>query len=436
MCYYEFQLCGVVLIVFSSYLLCSAPFAQAINNDPNTVPLQARVDDFVFNNNMVTFTIKLIWPSNKTCVSEWYDSNAVQGTYSVGWYIGESGAYNVSGIQMEFAKVTVNALGFNWATWPYSYGSSCNYPSQAGDDDVSPGGILTLQTQNNPGMFLSVHAANWYKSATSKCTYSWMGGLFKLAPHDHDVSAGTIDINEIQDETLGVFLLDVSTPWLLDCFAGSYIEVGELSDLQHYAHVINTFTTIDTSASLIGLFGSVTSYNGGDGVTLNAYSLAGAVSDVTVLLQEDTCMDQEVVHPLERLTYIVSVPTTNTACTSDPESVGGNSFTYVPTPAPTPRPTSFPTPNSGGGGDSSDSSAPTHAPTPFPTTTDGFGEKENSSPNDNSSIYLAVFLPICLIVLIAVVGYFGQGYIAAAACAEAENSEHGLLATGSGGVEI
>lgn len=399
-----------------------------ISGNPNTIPLQARVVDFVFNDYMVTFSIKLVWPSNETCVSDWYNTNNLKGSYTVGYFIGEAGAYDVNGVQMEFLKMTTNAIELNRATWPYGFGSECNYPTQYGDDDRSPGGVFTLQSQNNPGMFLNVHVGAWHKTATTKCSYAWLGGYFMIKPHDFDASAGLVDINDIRDETLGIFLFDASTPHSIDCLAGSYLEVGELSDVGDSAYVINTYHLFDTrSTSKVAVFGSVTTYNGGDGVTVNAYSLSSAVNDVTVLLQEDTCVDQETTHAHEYLPYIVATPTTRDSCASGPIVVGGASFTYAPTPKSSHRPTA----SSGGG-----NAHPTRYPTPRPTTNDGLGDTETSTKAKDSSLYLAVFLPICLIVLIAVVGYVSKDFIVAAACTEAESSEHGLLNASSGGVEI
>ena len=237
---------------------CSAPFAAVVSNDVNTIPLQARVVDLIHDTYMVTFSITLVWPSNETCVSSWYDTNTLQGTYTVGWYIGESGAYSVGGVQMEFTSMTVNALEFNQATWPYPFGTECNYPTEDDDDDHSPGGIFTIQSNNNPGMFLNIHANSWFKNRVTECNYAWLSGRLKLSPHDYDISASLVNPNDIQDEKVGIFLFEVQAPHSLDCVVGTYMEIGELSNLDQLPYVINTYKKIDSrpSSSSVAVFGA------------------------------------------------------------------------------------------------------------------------------------------------------------------------------------
>lgn len=244
-------------LLFSKPNECSAPFAAVVSSDVNTIPLQARVVDFVHDTYMVTFSITLVWPSNTTCVSNWYDTNTLDGSYTVGWYIGESGAYSIGGVQMEFTSMYANALQFNLHTWPYPFGTTCNYPAKEGDDDNTPGGIFTIQSNNNAGLFLNIHAGKWFKDRVTECTYAWMGGRLKLALHDYDSSANVVNVNDIQDEKIGILLFEVSAPQSLDCVVGTYMEIGELSNLDNVPYVLNTYEKIDTqpSASKVAVFG-------------------------------------------------------------------------------------------------------------------------------------------------------------------------------------
>ena len=90
----------------------------------------------------------------------------------MGWFIGDSGAYNVAGVQMEFLTMNIGAIEFGTILWPYKFGTSCNYPPEDGDDDRSPGAIFTIQSDTNAGMFLSVRAGNWLKSQDTMCNYA------------------------------------------------------------------------------------------------------------------------------------------------------------------------------------------------------------------------------------------------------------------------
>lgn len=114
----------------------STPFAS--NGYSDEIPIGARVEELLDNSGakeIVTFQIKLIWPSNKTCVSEWNDGGIPVGSFSVGWYVAETGGYSVSGVQMEFITTSVNALdwyGYIYI-WVYGYMSAlrlCAYVVQ------------------------------------------------------------------------------------------------------------------------------------------------------------------------------------------------------------------------------------------------------------------------------------------------------------------
>ena len=263
----------------------------ASNGYSDQIPLGARVEELLDNSGaeaIVTFSVKLVWPSNQTCVSNWFQGGVPEGTFSVGWYVGETGGYSVSGVQMEFVTASVNALNWNLATWPYPFGADCNYPSQDGDDDYSPGAIFTIQSNNNAGQYLSVRASSWFKTDTTKCTYAWAGGHMRLYPHDYDAEAGLINANQIQDETVGVFLYDTRFPQALDCVGGSYMEIGQVDGLTSSPYQLSMYQPVDTSTTSLGVFGSILTLQGGEGVMIKSYALSTSPMEIFSFLQVRT----------------------------------------------------------------------------------------------------------------------------------------------------
>jgi hypothetical protein len=264
------------------------------------VPIKARVNEIVDDGSWgisaLTFRIQLVWPSNKTCVSEWYDASAVEGgTYTVGWYVGETGAYSVSGVQMEFLTTSANAVDFSAATWSYPYGTDCNYPSQSGDDDYSPGAIFTIQSDNNNGEFLNVRAAQWFKNSVTKCNYAWAGGRIRLYPHDSGGSSSLIDLTTIQEETVGIFLFDTRHPQSIDCLANSYLQIGQITDLHNSPQQLTQpYQTIDTSSVSFGVFGSVLTLSGAENIVVMSYAMSSIPTEIFSFMQvQHTTLGEE-----------------------------------------------------------------------------------------------------------------------------------------------
>mmetsp|Transcript_13366 Transcript_13366/g.21905 ORF Transcript_13366/g.21905 Transcript_13366/m.21905 type:complete len:445 (+) Transcript_13366:32-1366(+) len=361
-------------IVFLSTVFASNGYSDNIPVEPRIVEL---IDTEGAEEN-VYFSLTLIWPSNKTCVSEWTDGSSPQGTYTVGWYVGEEGGYSVSGVQMEFAKASVNAVAWNLANWRHNFGTDCNYPSQDDDDDHSPGAIFTIQSDNNAGQYLTVRSSSWFKNERTKCDYAWAGGYMRLYPHDFDKEAGLIDINEIRDEDVGVFLFDIRHPRTLDCFAGNYIEMSITSAFSSDSFRFDMYNAIDTSTTQFGVFGSALTLEGGDSMMIKSYSQHKHPKRVYSFIQEDSCVDEETIHYPETLSYILSYPST-IDCNGIQPIVGDH--TFAPSHAPT--------------------SSPTHAPT---KEGEEVVEGSGKTSSDDSGVLLAVFLPICIIILVAVVG--------------------------------
>lgn len=354
----------------------SAVFSQ--NGYSDSIPVEARVIELVDNAGVaavVSFNVMLVWPSNKTCVSEWNDGGAPQGSYTVGWYVGERGGYTVSGVQVEFMTATVKAADFNLVTWLYTFGIACNYPTLNGDNDYSPGAIFTIQSNNNAAQYLTVRTKHWFKTEKTKCAYAWAGGEMRLYPHEYDSAAGLIDPSQIQDETVGVFLFDTRFPQSLDCVGGSYLEIGQLPAFNSDPHQFSMYQAVDTSVQHVGLFGTVLSFEGGDALTIKAYSTTSSPTHIFGFIQEDMCADQETYHYDEAFSYILSTPSTNTGCDSSAPILGEHTF------------------------------SPTLLPSHSPTKDELEGsEGTGSSSADDGDILLAVFLPICIIVVVAIVG--------------------------------
>lgn len=101
-------------------------------------------------------------------------------------------------------------------------------------------------------------------------------------------------------------------------------------------------------------------------------------------MQEDKCTDEETRHYPETFSYFLAAPTTNTDCDIDGTTPVLGEHTFAPTRMPTPRP-SMP-------------------PTLVPTASDGAGANDASETTKSKDILLAVFLPICIVVVVAVVG--------------------------------
>ena len=172
-------------------------------------------------------------------------------------------------------------------------------------------------------------------------------------------------------------------------------------------------------------------------MSVTAFSPHDSVNDITVLLQEDQCMDQETNHPYERFSYIIATVHHNGGCSLDSDEVTvGTDFTYMPTPSPTKRPTVTPTRVPVAVVEN-----PTTIPTAEPTKEEELGGvSEGAQALQGTSLYLLVFLPLCFIILLAVVGYVSRDYVLGAVCVNDESSEHGLLGVSSGssgsGVEV
>lgn len=405
----------------------SAPLAGAIDT-PSTVPVQAKVKSFLYNNNStMSFDIELIWPSNETCTSGWYDSTSLKGTFAVGWYIGESGAYNVSGIQMEFLTVSVNAQEFTQSGWIYPFGKSCTYPSQSGDNDYAPGAMFTIQTDNNPGMFLTVRSSAWYKTSSTGCNYGWNQGSFRLFPHEYE--SGGMNLTKIKSEDVGVFLFDSRVPLSMDCLVGTYIELGEINQLNHVAHMLPTHKRFDTRISSTGtaVFGSAISFTNQDPFSIQAFSSESAVNDIYVSLQEDQCMDKEVRHEYEALPFLIS---THSSCSSAVPVVTEQSNAH-PTTLPSTSPSTSPSLPSEDGGNTDETHSPSQTPTSSslaPTLSELSDNSESNFPADNeSSILLAVLVPISFIFIVAVAGFFTKNYLLAGRKDEDDYDGLGLL---------
>ena len=259
------------------------------NEYSDNIPLEARVVDYdnanQGGNKVVTFSITLVWPSNQTCVSDWYAGTAPEGDYTIGWYVGEAGAYDVSGVQMEFMTIDVNAYEWTTATWPSTFGSDCNYPTQDGDDDYAPGAMFTLQSNNNAGQYLTVRSSSWFKSSRTKCNYAWAAGDLRMYPHDYNSDDGLIDVNSIQAETVGMVVFDTRHPHTLDCFGGSFIEIGQINDMSSTPRQFPMYEALDTSSTNLGVFGSVLSLNGGEAMVVKTYATSSSPTDVFGFMQ-------------------------------------------------------------------------------------------------------------------------------------------------------
>ena len=405
---------SVNISTFSAFtfpvVFLSTPFAPTGYTDE--VPVQPRVVSLVDNEGaeeVVTFSIELVWPSNRTCVSEWNDGSAPQGSYTVAWYVGETGGYSVSGVQMEFATSTVTAFQWNLANWKHSFGTECHYPTEEGDDDHSPGAIITLQSDNNAGQYLNVRTTNWFKNEETECDYSWHGGHMRMFPHDYTAADGLIDLNDIQDEKVGIFLFDLRYPRTLDCVANTYIEIGMTTALTSDKEHLKTYATIDTSVTSVGVFGSIVSFEGGDSMMIKSYSLSSHVKKIYSFIQEDKCVDEEIVHWPETFTYLIVTPSSNDQCNLVSDPILGD-FSFAPTSRPTSSPSLMPS---------------TASPTRSPTLGEDLVVEAGRSQSDEGGILLAVFLPICIIIVVAVVGLVTKKVFLGAP--PADSSEHSGL---------
>lgn len=117
----------------------------------------------------------------------------------------------------------------------------------------------------------------------------------RLYPHDYDVNAGLINIYQIQDETVGVFLFDTRFPQSLDCVAGSYLEIGQVDGLTSSPLQLNMYQPVDTSTSQVGVFGSTLTLNGGEAMMIMSYALSSSPTDIFTFIQ---------VHDVTLLHYI------------------------------------------------------------------------------------------------------------------------------------
>lgn len=261
-------------IVFLSTVFSSSEYSDAI-------PLEARVEQLADNGGAAVFTVQLVWPSNKTCVSEWSDGSSPQGSYTVGWYVGETGGYSVSGVQMEFVTAPVNAQSWTKTTWPYTFGSACHYPAQSGDDSYSPGAIFSLQSNNNDLQYLTVRSSSWFQTDRTQCNYAWKAGDLRMYPHD----SNTVDTSAIQEETVGVLLFDTRFPQTLDCLAGSYLEIGQVTTLTDQPFQFIMYQPVDTSSVSLGVFGAVLTLEGGDAMMIKSFSPTSSPTDAYAFIQ-------------------------------------------------------------------------------------------------------------------------------------------------------
>jgi len=247
-----------------------------------------------------------------------------------------------------------------------------------------------------------VRSSNWHKDGD--CSYAWEGALLSLSSHDGYEKS-------IAFETVGIFLFDARTPLSVNCFGGSYVEIGQVEDIRSSPYALRTHSTINTLSGKVSVFGSVTSYAGADSVSVRPFSRISEVNNIYVVLQEDKCKDEETNHPYETLPFMIAT-FSSSGCSSASDPVV-SIRTDQPTASPTPAPSPLPTP------------PPSHYPTVEVTLVDvGSG----TITTQESELLLAILLPISTIFLIAIVGFFvNKYYIGAGACAE-ESSEHSGLA--------
>jgi hypothetical protein len=368
----------------------------------------------VITNGVVQFQAKLIFPNDSYCSKQWWIPVDYPTALDVSWLAVEKGGYLLDG-SMQLVAGTGNVSGtVSRMDWQYKFGSSCNYPTQAGDTDYAPIGIFELQTARNGNYFLNVRTTTWwYKSDASKCSYSWSTGRFFLEPHDGipDEAKKTY-----VPERLGYLLYDPKQQ-VVDCLEGAKIQFGVVNVISDVSVKLYLPSGINLAQHSVGIYASVLGYHGGDSISPTSYGDTSISSNEVYLFlqvcsplilpsfpltlihhgQEDQCADEETMHFEEISSLLIVTPVTSSCGSSDPVIIA---YTSPPTGQPTPTPSPL----------LRNESAP---PTPLPS----FLQNVTSSTNDrvpekkSPDFLLAIVLAGIIISVIATVAVVSRVFL-------------------------
>lgn len=215
----------------------------------------------------VSFTLKLLSTNDSSCSKQWWIPSVYSDTLDVSWFIVEEGGYLINGSQVVVGTAEISGY-VTKVDWEFSFGSSCNYPSHEEDDDYAPGGIFSLQTTNNDGIYLTARTTEWWhKGDTNKCSYAWYTGRFFLEPHD---GYPPDDRFLLHTETLAYFLFD-RNPMVVDCLSGYLLEIGTINGLTDQPTFFPLKHSVDVQTNNVGVFGSVIGYRGGDSFVMKSF---------------------------------------------------------------------------------------------------------------------------------------------------------------------
>lgn len=331
---------------------CSA--ATIYNDATDSQPISA-IMDIVSDTDQVAFKVRIAMPN---CSSEWWTPTAVSNI-SVSWMVVEKGGYKVNDAQIVVGSSEIDTQPTK-IQWAFTFGSTCNNPTTQNDDDYMPGAIMTLQTNNNPHQLVFPRVtSSWHKSESNVCQYSWKYGHVFLKPPDNVTT-------DIQAETVGYMVFEMTNA--LQCIDGSHVlQVGSTYLTEAQSQII--YREQHSFASL-GIFGLSISYNGGDLHVLRALK-SSATQTLSVYLQEDQCEDEETGHRQEEVSYVL-LSSVEYNCSGIEE--------LTPTPAPTSPGTERP---------------PRH---------------DENKNDDSTGTALAVVLPILILGVVALVGFFAKSH--------------------------
>jgi hypothetical protein len=248
-------------------------------------PLEARMKNLVVTNGVAQFQAKLIFPNDSYCSKQWWVPVDYPSAIQASWLVVEKGGYLLDGTTQLVAGTGAISGTVTKLDWSYTFGKTCHYPSQEGDDAYAPSAIFELQTSNNGNYFLNVRTTTWwYPSDASKCSYSWTTGRFFLEPHD-----GIPDqiLFNYQTETLGYLLYDAKQQ-IVDCLDGVKVQFGMVDVISDVSVklFIHDSMGVGEEGRVMGIYSSVLGYHGGDSISPTSYQdLSVSATDIYLYLQ-------------------------------------------------------------------------------------------------------------------------------------------------------
>ena len=314
-------------------------------------PAIARVRNVVTSNGVVSFETRLYQANDSLCSKEWHVPEPIS-PLSLSWMIAEHGAFNVSGNFFMVGKDNVTKtddstsnVNFPRIDFPRGCGGSttiCAYP-----DGTTVGVTLQLQTLVNDRLLVP------------RCKVVGLR-FFRAGLQNHEATNASY-YSMPNPETLS--FMSFATGITMSCVEKMTFETVYYSDLSSTKQSFDFTYSYDV---IPAVYGTVQTFTGTEFVAIRP--LDRTLMGMNLLLQEDQCVSEEMVHDVESVSVLtVGEQLDARTCllckvVFSPETFSPTwSPTLVPTTVPSSMPTAFPT--------TMPSIEPTAVPTVFPTTT-------------------------------------------------------------------